>query len=48
MKKASQPFYDRIKLNKVVDPNKLYDIRNDLDEYGFTHPSRWMTAWLGC
>jgi type I restriction enzyme R subunit len=40
MEKAFQPFYDRIKLNKEVNPNRLYDIHNDLDEYGIYSPEQ--------
>lgn len=37
--KQFQPFYDRIKLTKEVDPSKLYDIRSDLDDYGIHTPA---------
>jgi len=30
---AFQPFYDRIALNREVDPNLLYDIQSSLDKY---------------
>ena len=40
IKEQFQPFYDRIKLNDEVDPNKLYDIRNDLDDYGIYSPDQ--------
>ena len=30
---AFQPFYDRIALNREVDPNLLYDIQNTLEKY---------------
>ena len=32
--KQFQPYYDRIKLTKEVDPEKLYDIRTDIEEFG--------------
>jgi type I restriction enzyme R subunit len=34
IKKAFQPFYDRVQLASDTDPNRLYDIRNDLDGAG--------------
>jgi len=37
--KQFEPFYDRIKLTKEVDPEKLYDIRTDLEEYGIHTPA---------
>jgi type I restriction enzyme, R subunit len=40
MKKAFQPFYDRIKLNNEVNPNRLYDILSDLADYGVYSPEQ--------
>jgi len=37
--KQFQPFYDRIKLTNEVDPEKLYDIRTDLEDYGIHTPA---------
>jgi len=37
--KQFQPYYDRIKLTKEVDPNKLYDIRSELEDYGLHTPA---------
>ena len=34
IKKAFQPFYDRVQLASETDPNRLYDIRNELDDTG--------------
>ena len=31
---AFQPFYDRVALESAVDPNRLYDIRTELDALG--------------
>ena len=37
--KQFQPYYDRIKLTKEVDSNKLYDIRTELEEFGLHTPA---------
>lgn len=34
-----QPYYDRIKLTKEVEPDKLYDIRTELEEFGIYTPA---------
>ncbi|MCC5805686.1 MAG: type I restriction endonuclease subunit R [Opitutales bacterium] len=35
---AFQPYFDRISLTAEVDPNTLYDIHNDLQEFGLHAP----------
>ena len=35
---AFQPYFDRIALTEEVDPNTLYDIRNDLQDYAIFTP----------
>ena len=37
--KQFQPYYDRIKLAKEVEPDKLYDIRTELEEFGLHTPA---------
>ena len=34
IEKGFQPFYDRVTLSKGTDPDQLYNIRTDLDEFG--------------
>ena len=39
IQKQFQPYYDRIKLTKEVEPDKLYDIRTELEEFGIYTPA---------
>jgi type I restriction enzyme R subunit len=39
IEKQFKPYYDRIKLTNEVAPDKLYDIRTDLEEFGLYTPA---------
>ncbi|MBN8457931.1 MAG: type I restriction endonuclease subunit R [Verrucomicrobia bacterium] len=39
IEKQFEPYYDRIKLTKEVEPSKLYDIRTELEEYAIYTPA---------
>lgn len=49
IKKAFQPYYDRIVLTKETDPNRLYDIRSDLADpevYKQQHVEEFAKTWF--
>ena len=36
---AFQPYYEQTQLSDVIDPNKLYDLKNKLDSFKVVYPS---------